>query len=65
MINASINVNQTTPEGYLECTISLDRYQLVSHSAFNVTSSIVAILGNILILVAIRNVSARALHPPL
>lgn len=64
MINASINVNQTTLEGYLECTISLDRYQLVFHSAFNVTSSIVAILGNILILVPFRNVSARALHPP-
>ena len=33
-------------------------------SAFDVAISIAAILGNVLILVAFRKVSARVLHPP-
>lgn len=62
--NSSGNGNQTTPQSYVKCETPLDGYQLVIMSAFDVAISIAAILGNVLILVALRKVSARVLHPP-
>ena len=64
MENSSGNGNQTTPQSYVKCETPLDGYQLVIMSAFDVAISIAAILGNILILIAFRKVSARVLHPP-
>ena len=64
MENSSRNGNQTTPQSYVKCETPLDGYQLVIMSAFDVAISIAAILGNVLILVAFRKVSARVLHPP-
>lgn len=64
MENSSGNGNQTTPQSYVKCETPLDGYQLVILSAYDVAISIAAILGNVLILVAFRKVSARVLHPP-
>lgn len=64
MENSPKNGNQTTSKSYIKCELHMDRYQLVIMLTFEVAILIVTILGNILILVAFRKVSAGALHPP-